>query len=83
MQKHFIICAVFLLLLTIIIYGLGKSVVRMAFSSNKESELPNNAIKLSWTMYAPQVIMLILAFIIGIYMPLGLSQAVLMAVAGF
>ena len=83
MQKHFIICAVFLLLLTIIIYGLGKSVIKMAFSANKEEQLPENAGKLSWTMYAPQIIMLVLAFVIGIYMPIGLSQAVLMAVAGF
>ena len=40
-------------------------------------------VKLSWTMYLPQVVMLILAFVIGIYMPQGLTQAILATVAGF
>lgn len=39
--------------------------------------------KLSWTMYAPQIIMLILAFVIGIYMPQGFVNMLILAVRGF
>ena len=85
LQKHYLICALFLILLTIVIYGLGKAVIRMAFSAEKDEnqeETPEK-VKLDWTMYVPQIVMLVIAFAIGIYMPQGLSQMVLMAVAGF
>ncbi len=80
LKGHFIMCALFLLLLTIVLYGLGKAVVKMSFSAPTHEVEP---VKLSWTMYLPQVLMLILAFVIGIYMPQGLTQAILATVAGF
>ena len=80
LKGHFIMCALFLLLLTIVLYGLGKAVVKMSFSAPTHEVEP---VKLSWTMYLPQVVMLILAFVIGIYMPQGLTQAILATVAGF
>lgn len=80
LNGHFIMCALFLLLLTIVLYGLGKAVVKMSFSAPTHEVEP---VKLSWTMYLPQVVMLILAFVIGIYMPQGLSQAIIATVAGF
>ena len=80
LNGHFIMCALFLLLLTIVLYGLGKAVVKMSFSAPAHEVEP---VKLSWTMYLPQVVMLILAFVIGIYMPQGLSQAIIATVAGF
>ena len=85
LQKHYLICALFLILLTIVIYGLGKAVIRMAFSAEKDEnqEETSEKVKLDWTMYVPQIVMLVIAFAIGIYMPQGLSQMVLMAVAGF
>ena len=73
-----------MLLLTIILFGLGKAVIKMAFSSGKNehsAEAENK--KLSWTMYAPQIIMLILAFVIGIYMPQGFVNMLILAVRGF
>lgn len=82
LEGHFVMCAAFLLLLTIVLYGLGKAVVKMTFSK-KSHEEETEPVKLSWTMYLPQVVMLILAFVIGIYMPQGLSVMVLTAVAGF
>ena len=75
--------ALFLLLLTIVLYGLGKAVIGMTFSKKSHEDEPKEIVKLSWTMYLPQVVMLILAFVIGVYMPTGLSQMVLTAVAGF
>lgn len=80
LKGHFIMCALFLLLLTIVLYGLGKAVVKMSFSAPTHEVEP---VKLSWTMYLPQVVMLIMAFVIGIYMPQGLTQAILATVAGF
>ena len=80
LKGHFIMCALFLLLLTIVLYGLGKAVIKMSFSAPTHEVEP---VKLSWTMYLPQVVMLTLAFVIGIYMPQGLTQAILATVAGF
>ena len=84
LKEHYVLCALFLLLLTIILFGLGKAVIKMAFSSGKNehsAEAENK--KLSWTMYAPQIIMLILAFVIGIYMPQGFVNMLILAVRGF
>ena len=75
-QGRFIMCALFMLLLTIIIYGLGKAVVRMSFSAvnpEKEGEITEAVKKLNWTMYAPQIVLLVIAFVLGIYMPYDLS----------
>lgn len=80
LKGHFILCALFLLLLTIVLYGLGKAVIRMSFSAPSHEVEP---VKLSWTMYLPQIVMLILAFVIGVYLPQGLTQSILTTVAGF
>lgn len=82
LKGHYVLSALFLLLLTIVLFGLGKAVIGMAFSSSKDCELKIDK-KLSWTMYAPQIVMLILAFIIGIYMPQGLTEMIIDAVRGF
>lgn len=67
----------FLLLLTIIIYGLTKAVFHMSVKDKKEYEKT----KLTWTMYFPQIILLTLAFIMGIYLPC--YEAVKNAAIGF
>jgi len=82
LKGHYVLSALFLLLLTIVLFGLGKAVIGMAFSSSKDSEQKIDK-KLSWTMYAPQIVMLILAFVIGIYMPQGLTTMIIDAVRGF
>lgn len=81
LKGHFVLSALFLLLLTIVIYGLGKAVIKMAFSAPQEGEVKK--VSLPWTMYLPQAVILILAFIIGIYMPQGLTAMLLAAAAGF
>lgn len=81
LKGHFIMCALFLILLTIVLYGLGKAVIKMAFTENKETEAEVK--KLSWTMYVPQIVMLLLAFVIGVYMPQNLVAIILTSVAGF
>lgn len=80
LEGHFVICALFLLLLTIVLYGLGKAVIKMSFSSSNHEVEP---VKLSWTMYLPQIVMLLIAFVIGIYMPESITGMILAGVAGF
>lgn len=82
LQGKFFMCTAFLLLLTIVLYGLGKAVVKMCFSSTKENNENAEIKKLSWTMYLPQIVMLTLAFVIGVYMPKGLYEMIRLAVAG-
>ncbi len=84
LKEHYVLCALFMLLLTIVLYGLGKAVIKMAFSANKDEQPEESSKeKLGWTMYAPQMVMLALAFIIGIYMPQGLVAMIIEAVQGF
>ncbi len=65
-QNKIVLCILFVLLLTIILFGLAKSVIGMSFSP-VEKEVPEK--KLSWTMYAPQIVLLTVAFVLGIFMP--------------
>ena len=80
LKGHYILSVLFLLLLTIVIYGLGKAVIRMTFSSKTEETAP---ISFGWNMYLPQIVMLFLAFLTGIYMPQSLTRILLAGVAGF
>ena len=84
MEGKFILAGLFFLLLTIVIYGLGKAVIRMTFSKPEEREenVSQNVV-FGWNMYLPQVVLLFLAFLIGIYMPIGFTQSLLAAAAGF
>lgn len=71
-QNKIALCVVFLLLLTIIIYGLAKAIIKMSFSElpQESEEMLNTAVKsINWTMYLPQLVMLVLAFVLGVYMP--------------
>ena len=78
-QQHFYSASiVFLFLLTIIIYGLAKAVMSMNFG--KKIEIINEDIKLPWTMYAPQIVLLFISFMLGIFTPV---RVFLSAVKGF
>ena len=67
-EKNLIILAIiFSVLLTIIIYGIAKSAIKMSFG---EVQNPKETIKkLSFGMYAPQIIFITASVILGIYMP--------------
>ncbi len=74
-QNKIVLCILFVLLLTIILFGLAKSVIRMSFSPvSTEKEIPEK--KLSWTMYAPQFVLLAAAFVLGIFMPQYVTNVV-------
>jgi hydrogenase-4 component F len=68
---HSFLAIGFLLLLTVIIYGIGKSVFKMSFGnlSAHHTTLTHQGTKLSWNMYLPQVILLMVSLMIGLYMP--------------
>ena len=74
---HYLMSVIFLLLLTIIIYGLTKAVFAMSVKNSKENE----KIKLPLTMYVPQLILLITAFVMGLYLPF--HEAIYSSVRGF
>ena len=78
--------ALFLLLLTIILYGLGKAVIKMTYSAQKDTKIESletkKIKKLPLVMYLPQLLMLITAFVIGIYLPNGLLNYILLGIMG-
>ena len=84
-QKHYIMCVIFVILLTIILFGLEKAVINMCYgeiSKEKEIELKENAKQLSFLMYLPQIILLATAFILGLYIPFNLSEMIQLSVFG-
>ena len=86
MQGHLLLCALFVLLLTIVLWGIAKVVIKMTFvklSEDKEETVRANKKKFSILMYLPQVIMLLLVFVLGIYIPPFLNSMIILATAGF
>lgn len=85
LQERYLLCVLFLILLTIILFGLSKAVISMAYGSiseEKYKELRNNVQKLSCSMYIPQVVLLAAAFILGIYIPETLNEVIQLSVFG-
>ncbi|MBD5402304.1 hypothetical protein HDR58_05835 [bacterium] len=85
-QKQYILCILFLLLLTIILYGIGYVIVKTSFgkvSEDKAKIIEENKNKLSIFMFIPQIIMLILVFTLGIYIPPYLANIINLAVNNF
>lgn len=85
-QKHYVLCVLFAMLLTIVLYGIGKVVVKMAFgqeSKDKEKTVEENKKKVTISMYVPQMIMLLIVFILGVYVPPVLNRVITLAAAGF
>ena len=74
---HYFMSFIFLLLLTIVLYGLAKAVFAMTLNDGKE----HGKIKLSFGMYIPQIILLVISFILGLYLPF--SNSIKTAIIGF
>ena len=84
-QKHYILCGLFLFLLTIILFAMSRVVIKMVYgekSIEKFEKAKNNLHKLNATMYIPQIIMLILAFILGVYIPKFLDITIIGTIIG-
>ena len=84
-QHHYILALLFVLLLTIILYGLAKAVIGMTYgeiAKDKTEELQEKAKKLPITMYLPQVVLLAIAFVLGVYIPLHLNELIQLSIFG-
>ena len=84
-QKQYILVILFVLLLTIILYGLAKTVIGMCYgvlNDEKQSELKENAKKLPIFMYLPQIVLLVIAFILGFYIPFHLLEVIRLSIFG-
>ena len=65
--KHYVMCVLFVLLLTIILFGIGRVVIKMAFgelSEDKAKLLEAGKQKISAFMYIPQIVMLVMVFVL-------------------
>lgn len=84
-NEQYILSAIFLILLTIILYGLLKAVLNMAYgeiSLEKKEELIKKVKRLHFSMYLPQICLLLLAFGLGIYIPLNLDELIQLSIFG-
>lgn len=85
-QKYYVLCGLFLLMLTIILYGIGYVVIKTSFgkvSEDKAKVIEQNKDKLSLWMFIPQMIMLIIVFVLGVYIPPFLNNIIHLAGTNF
>lgn len=82
-QNHFIIVAIFLVLLTIILFGIAKVIINMSFGEASLQCEDGNAPKLYSSLYIPQIITITVSLLMGIYIPPFLSLLIKNAMAGF
>ena len=69
-KGHYILCGLFVIFLTIVLYGLAKAVIKMSFGqANLEKNYDENVKNVSFGMYLPQIVLLSMAFILGVYVP--------------
>lgn len=71
-EKHFILAGLFLVLITVVAYGIIRAVVKMSFSPSILQE----KIKLPIRNYLPQMSLLLLASILGFYIPTWLYNLI-------
>ena len=86
LQKHYLLCVLFVILLTIVLYGITRVVVKTAFgkvSEDKIKVIDENKNKVSMLMYIPQVVMLVIVFVLGIYIPQHLNEIITLAAGAF
>ncbi len=71
-QHHYLMCALFVILLTVILHGFAEVVFSMTFGklpAEREEQVRENKKKLSWCMYVPQMLLLAMVFTLGVYVP--------------
>lgn len=73
-SNQILLMIVFLLFLTIIMCGMGKSIIKMSFNKCDNAN-PSIAINSIW-MYLPQVVFITIALILGVYMPPFVNQLI-------
>lgn len=64
-EHHYILCVLFILLLTMVMFGIMRAVVKTAFGTTNLTE----KIKLGFNKYVPQIILLAAVIVFGLYCP--------------
>lgn len=82
-QNHFIIVVIFLVLLTIILFGIAKVIINMSFREASLQCEEGTAPKLYISLYISQIIIITVSLFMGIYIPSFLSLLIKNAIAGF
>lgn len=90
LKNHFVIVGILLILLTIILFGIAKIVINMSFGDKKgvngvsvENTEIQDKTKMPFSLYSPQITMIIIALILGIYIPTFLNTLIKNAMHGF
>ena len=86
LKGQYVLCAVFALLLTVIIYGMARVTVKMTYreiSDEKKDLIEKNRGKITLSMYLPQAVMLALVFVLGVYIPNFLNDIIQSAFGAF
>jgi hydrogenase-4 component F len=74
-NNQIILAIIFAVLLTIIIYGIGRSVIKMSFGESKMlKQVQHDNSILSKGMYIPQIVFITASLVLGIYMPSFVNQ---------
>lgn len=81
-KNHFVIVAVLLVLLTVILFGIAKIVINMSFGDKKELNLEDKT-EMTFSLYFPQITMIIIALVLGVYIPPFLNTLIKNAISGF
>jgi hypothetical protein len=84
-KQHYILAFLFIIFLTIILHGIAKAVINMAYgeiAQEKLEQLQLRAKNLPLSMYLPQMILLTIAFVLGIYIPLNISELIQLTIFG-
>ena len=68
------LCIAFVLLLTFILYGIMSTVLKMDYS--KEKDAVTEKVNLPFNKYLPQIVLIVTAIVLGIYMPNGLFEII-------
>ena len=85
MQHHYILCVLFLFLLTIILFAMARVVIKMVYGEKHGEKFEiakNNIKKIAISMYIPQIFMLICAFTLGLYIPQFLEVIIKNSIIG-
>lgn len=71
-DKHYLLCILFMILLTVVMFGIMRAVVKTAFGQTNLTE----KVKLGFNKYLPQIVLLLAVIVVGIYCPKALYNLI-------
>jgi len=79
-KKMYILMPIIFVLLTIVLFGMGNIIIKMAYGQ-KPTTFKEEKVPIGILMYLPQIILILSAFIAGIYLPQFLQNMIGAAIA--